>query len=248
MRLNNERAVSDVVGYLILFGIVIVAISATVAVGVTVNSDIQESIAASNSEDAMGLVNSQIEDIHQRNADSRETEIRLNNQQLTSENHATIRIDIDGGDTDSVEYTSQRIEYVSGDVTTSIELGSVITKQSDNAIMRESPPFEYNEELTLINVIEIRENDSVSGSGFATIAKEFDDDVSESIQEEDITLTKTIETTPSHAQTWENYFNNQDDVTITSTSEDIEDGIVEMEMETDELLLQRSVIPISIST
>ena len=108
-RQRGDRAVSDLVGFVLIFGLVVSVVAIVSLAGMGSLESVRTAEQSQNAERAMEILADNMDDIHQRGAPSRATEISLEGAsvRLGDEIQVIVRDSTDGGGDDSTFLTSR---------------------------------------------------------------------------------------------------------------------------------------------
>jgi len=136
---SDERAISDVLGYIIIFSLIIVSIFIVVtAFGAL--SDVRDVERATNAERAFDVAAENMAAIYERNAPSRSTEIALGQSEIFYASNVSMAVSADG--TELASYQVRPVEMrVTDDESLVYEGGAVFRDQGDAAVMLRDPPY-----------------------------------------------------------------------------------------------------------
>lgn len=139
----DDRAVSEVIGYVIIFGIVISSVLLLSASGTTTLEDIRDDEQAKNIQRAFDVVANNMAEVYERDSPSRATEIDLGNSQLFYGNYTTIEVELlESGTVERSYEADLRPVIVRSPSNTELvyEAGAVIqTEREGGTILREPP-------------------------------------------------------------------------------------------------------------
>ncbi|MFB6125116.1 MAG: hypothetical protein ABEJ59_04070 [Halanaeroarchaeum sp.] len=160
-----DRAVSDVLGYALVFAMIVSLIGFVYASGMGGLTDVRQSEKLTNAERAFDVLDANLDDIAHGRADSRGTEIKLQDAALDFGDPVTINVSVAGGD-----YYAQRITpitYRSSDAATTIVAvdGAVLRQESTGSAMLRQPGFVFGDETVVPMVVTRTRDAGVSGSG-----------------------------------------------------------------------------------
>ena len=150
----NERAVSDVVGYVLVFSLIVVTVGVVTTVGFSTLDDRQTAEQINNAERAFDVFASNVENIYRDGAPSRATEMRLSGGTLQYGDPVTITIQ--DANNSNVNHTVQTIPlvYSEGDTEIVYVAGGVIRNDRGSSVMLREPPFRIDSERTLLPLIQ----------------------------------------------------------------------------------------------
>jgi len=136
---GDERGVSNVVGYVLVFSLVTMTIGTVFAVGITGLEDRQEAERVANVERAFDVFDDNLRDVQRYGDPSRSTEIRLSGGTLSVAETTTVELrNASDGVVRGFEFRS--LTYANGDTTIAYE-GGVVPKRRRRAAMRSEPRF-----------------------------------------------------------------------------------------------------------
>jgi hypothetical protein len=149
---DDERAVSDILGYVIIFSIVITSVF-VVASGFGVLDDVRDAERVKNAERAFDVMAENMAAIYERDAPSRSTEIDLGDSEIFYGSNVSITISGDG--TEFAAYQIRPVEMrVTSDQSLVYEGGAVFRQQRDSAFMTREPPFFISERRVHVPVVQ----------------------------------------------------------------------------------------------
>lgn len=214
---ESSRGVSEVVSFVLVFGLVVSTIGIVYVSGFSGLDDVQENERLSNAERAFDVLADNMDDIYREDAPSRATEIKLSEAQLMTTDATNLRVEITNVGAPNV-YSKQIDPIVystGGDTEIVYEAGAVIRTDGSNGIMKEDPPFLFTKDdgsrQAIIPIIQTRSVDSSSLAGSTTVLIRSEQAVSRAMTVRrdpattyDVEL--TFETTETRAPIWESYF------------------------------------------
>ena len=164
---QNGRAVSEVVGYIIVFGLVITSIGIITVAGTGTLEDAREDERVSNAERAFDVVADNMVSIYERNSPSRATEIDLPNSQIIMGNEIRMTVTVDG------ETVAQRdiqpIEFrLTDDRRLVYEAGAVFRTEHGGGVVLRDPPFLLDDDRVHVPIVET-ESPGAASAGSTTI-------------------------------------------------------------------------------
>ncbi len=152
-----NRGQSEVLGYVIVFSIIIGSVGMVYATGYPSLESAREATATENVEKAFDVMNENIRDIQQRGAPSRATEIRIAGGTLDLEDPATVRVYVENSTNSSnnatTSFDTAPIRYVdeSGRVVT-FEAGSIIRGNGTQSAMIQGPSWTISDGAAIFPV------------------------------------------------------------------------------------------------
>ena len=213
--MSDERGVSEVLGYVLVIGVVTATIAVVMTVGVGGLEAAQEAERTNNMERAFDVLAENFETIYVGEAPSRATEIRLLDGELGYTDPAELSVTIDGDPIDNLSVESHPIAYNDGAGTViAYEAGSIIRAQDNHSVMLREPSFIVEEDEAVLPLVRTRPEsgslDRIGGHGtILIIAEALDTTVA---TEEWSVDNKTVEVTvrTDHPKAWAQYFDGLD--------------------------------------
>lgn len=173
---ESNKAVSEVIGYIIVMGIVLTAIGLIYAEGPGMVQDAQEHEHLNNVHQTFVILQNNLDQIVQREVPSRGTELRMVDAELHTQDVALLNTTTTGGQCDDIELDSPEPVYVESDSVTYefgdnrmvYENGAVIRGQPGRPhVMMEEPAwrFDSDNEPQVIRTVETSGSAVLSGDG-----------------------------------------------------------------------------------
>lgn len=236
--INDNRAVSDALGFALIFAIVISSVGVIYAAGVDNVEQIRQQEQFDNAERGMYIAQQNIRDIYIRGVPGRGVEFRLTDSRLSigSSSRATVRID----GTEVYSRDSRVFEYrVSDERAIAYAWGGLIRTTPSGATMSRDPALAFRNNRAFISMVELRGNDTTGGT--QTVLTVFRNEGSDFIVQKDSnpTVTIKINTTPERAQAWNRYFKKEG---LTQVTYNPSNGVVVYETTVDEVIVRKSVV------
>jgi len=157
----GDRAVSDVVAYVLIFSMVSVTVGVVSVAGVASLQDVRDVEQVSNTERAFEVLADNLKDLHREGAPTRATEISLANGAISTISTATINV---------TGWSSGALSFSTGAVTSNVirwrtsggaeelayEFGTVIRSGRSGGIQTRRGPFQFDTERTIIPIVQTR--------------------------------------------------------------------------------------------
>lgn len=204
-----DRAQSELVGFLLIFGIVILTIVLIGATGYVGLDNAQDFQRTTNAEQAFTALAENVDDVARRGAPGRTTQIRLADASLSVQGTEEINVTVEG-ETRSVE--TQPIVYESGSGTTiTYASGALVREDGDNGVMFRQPGFVLTGEAVILPIV------ATSPLGVERVGGTSDVEVgTRSTGTEVVNATDTlsnstvvVEVTSPRVDTWEQYLDEE---------------------------------------
>lgn len=179
--MTEDRAVSDSLGFILVFGIIIVTVGVVYVGGFQSIDNARQYERMNNAERAFEVFADNVEDVTQRGAPSRATEIKLDEAALEggSIHSITVNVTRHGNGTMNKTITTeyQPVVYESQTDTSNrmiYALGGVLRASSSGTVMSEEPAWILGEDRVIVPVIQTVHADGgdVVGSTTALIRTE----------------------------------------------------------------------------
>lgn len=216
----DDRGVSDVVGYILVFSLITVTIGTVFAVGITGVEDRREDERVANVERAFDVLDDNLRDVQRYGDPNRATEIRLAGGTLSADRETRFVIsnttDPDAVDNATVgEWSSRRIAYEEGDTAITYDAGALVRGDGDGSVMLSEPRFVADDGRTTLPVMGLRRgqgDDRIAGDGTiqitVTAAPSADSETTRFDAASGETLYLWVET--DHPEAWARYFDRVD--------------------------------------
>lgn len=217
----NDRAVSEVVGYVLVFSLIVSTVGIVTAVGFGNLGEQQQAEQVNNVERAFDVFQNNVEDVYRDGAPSRATEMRLGEGTLRY--GETVNVTVRDASEHSRNHTRRvsPLVYSSGDTEIVYEAGAVIRDDGHGAVMLNRPPFRFGSKRTLLPVVRTTRSVgpvAISRPGTVRVGSAFRD-VNTTTRTGVATADELEVVVESpRADAWERYFESQPD----SVTEDVE--------------------------
>ncbi|WP_251329951.1 DUF7289 family protein [Haloplanus pelagicus] len=252
----TDRAVSDVVGFVLVFSLITASVGLVSVAGLGSLQDTRDAERINNGERAFEVLADNHGDIVHGGAPSRATEIKLAETTLTlagaTDSEATLESGSVVGTTETRPITFGRSgEGLDSGVV--YEMGAVIRVDRGGAVMRREPPFYFDEDRTVIQYValESQTGEPQRRSGSTTVLVRGVRGTTAILAHEQPTgnVTLTIDTEPRRAAAWKRYLDAElDGMTPAASACDplTGNGMVNCTFRTDDLRISRTTIRVSI--
>lgn len=137
--LGDDRGVSNVVGYVLVFSLITLTIGTVFTVGLAGVENRQEAERVANVERAFDVLDDNLRDIQRYEDPSRSTEIRLSDGTLSLSDRTLVQLRNGTGVVN--EWEPHTLAYTNGDTTIAYETGAWFRSDGDAAVMRSEPRF-----------------------------------------------------------------------------------------------------------
>lgn len=226
-RESANRAVSDTIGFVLVFALITATIAVVFTVGISGVESAQEAERDTNVERAFDVFHDNMKDLHRDGVPSRATEIQLAGGSLHHGDHTRIEVNATGWNTSSVVFT-RPIVYTNGDTEITYEAGAVTRSDGDAHTMLVEPDL-ISEETMMLSLVDLgARGSSVGGDTTVLVISNLQSrgtvDRPRTVEGGDV-ITITIES--PRAEAWERYYedveqeNADTDVTLDADEETV---------------------------
>jgi len=222
----SERAVSEVVSYVLVFGLVVSAVGIISVSGLSTLQDARNAEQMDNAERAFDVLADNLADIHRRDAPSRATEISLGEAKLETGENVTMLVNVtdSSGTWRSPEWRLRPILYRGAEDRQLVyEAGAVFRTVDGGGIRVHDPPLVVSEERVLVSVVGLNRPDrqALGGSTVLVRGRRQATSVAYNTTADDVdSVTVRLRGTP-RTELWRAYFE-ETGFTCTSAGDDIE--------------------------
>jgi hypothetical protein len=170
---DDDRAVSEAIGFVIVFSIIIVSVGVIYVSGFNTVSQWRVGEQLKNAERTFEALDRNFDDIQQRGAPSRSGEVNLNGGTLSVTNESTITVNVTGSANFnrtiplgalSYEYDRRHIDY---------ENGAVFRRSPDGGVMLTQPQVSCRDDTAVISVVTLNSTErEITGTHVVTVSAE----------------------------------------------------------------------------
>lgn len=217
----DARGVSEVVGFVLVFSLVIGTITMVYVGGLSGLDGARDAERINNAERAFDVMANNFEQMARGEAPNRATEMKLADAQLTTGSEQDLEINVSSSDDPVLATKTVTIRYDSpGDSNIVYENGAVIRVDDGNAVMRQEPDFLFSEDgNVVVRYIALNGIDQGVGGSSTTVlvrAERRTTSVNSSDTTTDIGI--VMETHPDRADVWAEYYEEQIETAAVSGS------------------------------
>ncbi|ELZ43696.1 hypothetical protein C464_16142 [Halorubrum coriense DSM 10284] len=219
----DERAVSDLVGFILSFSIILLSVSVVYTGGFAAITDQQEAEQMHNTERAMTVLAENFRDIERGNAPTRAGEFRLSGGRLSLDRAARFTVVVGlNNSTVPVTVRTRSLSYEKEGTEISYENGAVLRTDGEFGFMARAPTVTCRADRAIVSLVEIdprgnRTSTSGEGSVLVTVTKQDSgiyyprQENGTVVNEADAARNVTIRVEESrHEEGWENWFEERD--------------------------------------
>ena len=204
---TDTRAVSEVVGYILVFSLVLGTITLVYAAGLSGLNDTRDAERITNAERAFDVLANNFQQMGRGEAPNRATEMKLAEAQLSTSDRRDINISADG--VDPAVARPVTIRYNPGSDTSIVyENGAVIRVDNGNAVMLEEPDFLFDDGNVVVRYIEPRGSGQSIGGTSTTVLVRAERTSSDVLVNRggSTNVTIAMRTHPDRVNAWEDYY------------------------------------------
>lgn len=163
--MTDDRGLSEALGFVLVFSIVVTSVGMAYAMGYGGLQDVRDVERVNNAERAFDVLADNMEDVTQRDAPSRATEIKLADARLSPGDPVTINVSVPDRNF-GYEADVDPVVYSNGEGTTLRYVGgAVVRAQRDGAVMVREPDLLLSAERAVVPITQTREQSGgISGS------------------------------------------------------------------------------------
>jgi hypothetical protein len=162
------RGQSEVLGFALVFGLVLSAVALIAVFGFGALEDTRDSEELNNAERAFDVLADNMADIHQDGTPSRATEISLQNAQLEAGDTVTFNLTFVGPQ-ESISRPLEPIVFRSGDAEVVYVAGAILRSQREGGVMIKEPPFLIDTDRLVLPIIETQNVGDITSTGGQTV-------------------------------------------------------------------------------
>jgi len=205
----DNRGVSEVVGYVLMFAITLLALSTVVFFGVGALDEARSSVVTDSGEFAMQTLESDLHALYRGSATTRVTEISAAQASIESGETTTIRIDAEVGGTTELDATRsfRPIVYRTDDAAIAYENTLVARTQTDGAVaVTESLVTTSTEEVVLPVVLTVPVDENASAGSTTGVRLRRNGSTGAVVRQSGaspVSVTLEVLTTEKRADVWE---------------------------------------------
>ncbi|WP_396613009.1 hypothetical protein ACH9L7_07025 [Haloferax sp. S1W] len=216
--MTDRRAVSDTLGFIFVFSLVLSTVAVVTAVGMGGLQDTRDVERINNAERAFDILDDNMDDISRRGAPSRATEIKLADARLAFGEPVSLSVRWEGNGKNGTNVTTTRpLVYTAGSSDERIiySYGAVFRGTDDAMTFVQHPSFTLRSDSVLVSAFEVRRAtgavSSVGGSGTFLVRASRSTSKLTTVRTNG-PYTVTINVSSPRASLWKNELETYDDV------------------------------------
>ena len=222
--LADTRGVSEVVGFILVFSLVLGTITLVYASGISGLDNTRDAERITNAERAFDVLANNFQQMGRGEAPNRATEMKLAEAQLSTSTGREVNISADGVDPAVAQPVT--IRYNPGTDTSIVyENGAVIRVDDGNAVMLEEPDFLFDDGDVVVRYIEPQGSGQSIGGTSTTVLVRAERTSSDVLvnRESSTGIEIKMQTHEDRAGVWEEYYEEQIAAADSSWSGDCDD-------------------------
>lgn len=248
---DQQRAVSDAVGFALTFAVVVVAVALVYSLGVGTLYDLQDAQRVENAERAFDTFADNLNDVSQEGAPGRSTEFQLGGGQISGADLVEFTVSVEGDPNATQTIGVTPVEYRISDTSMYYVSGAVLRTDRGGGRLDRQPPFRFADDVTVLSFIQTSgPRNQVGGEGTVRITgRETGPTTVERVTGGNGTtppfnITFNVSTTAERAPVWKRYLETQ----LGDGSCDIDDETtVSCKFATDRLYVRRTSVDVRVA-
>lgn len=168
----DDRAVSEVVGFVLTFSLVTMTIAIVFTAGFGGLQDAQQAEQVNNVERAFDVLDTNVQEVGRHGAPSRATEMRLSGGRLGFGDPTTVVIKVTDqeGNVQTTTIETRPLVYANGDTEIAYELGAIVRTDGGGSVMLTDPGYILNDNRSVVPLlITTKPSDQTAISGHRTV-------------------------------------------------------------------------------
>lgn len=239
---GRERGVSDVLGFVFVFSLIVLTTGTVVVFGVSGLQDVRAVEQVSNAERAFDVLAENVDDIAVGDAPGRATEIRLANARLGFDEATRITVKADGKvvgrGTGQVSTTA--LTYTTDDAQLVYEGGAVFRTERGGSATVRAPPIVATRERTVVPLVEVTGSGPQRGGSGVVLVRADRDHRDAAVDRSLSNVTIEVETDPRRVGAWKRTL---DDLTPTTCT--VADATVRCTYPTDVVVVTETGVTVT---
>lgn len=213
----DDRAVSDVVAFVLVFALVVTAVGLVTTIGFGSLQEVAQGEQAKSAEIAFDAVAKTVADLERGTAPVRSSEVSLSDGSMSVVEGATIEVRVDPDDSDSLSFgsssyeytrTTGGIEYRSEATRFTYESGTVYRGGSAGSVRRASPSMACEDGTAVVSLVQVQADgtSSVAGGSTTVVSRATNRSVLYSSARQPNTQGVQVTVTSPGQEAWNEYF------------------------------------------
>lgn len=161
----DSRAVSNTLGFVLLFSIILFSIGVVATAGVDSIEGVRDATMSNNAGQSFQTLARDVEDVHREQVSARTVSMRLGQGSLRRGEPTTISVDVNDNGTSEINETFTPLVYEIDDTRLVYESGAVIREENGGAVMVREPGWAFESDRIILPVVATSNDGSQSVSG-----------------------------------------------------------------------------------
>lgn len=218
----SERAVSDVIGFVLVFSLVTLIVGTVYISGMGGLEDARSSERLTNAERAFDVLSENLDDVVDTGALSRSTEIKLSNAQVGFGDPVEVEINMTNDPGTNYTAAIRPIVFSIGETDIVYANGAVIRADPGGSVMLQEPTMVSGDQTLLPLVVTRGRSSGIGGSGRVLVRSvEATNDV---VRYDDGPYDVEVSITTPRTRAWERYFEARFDTTCSVSGQTVTCG------------------------
>jgi hypothetical protein len=202
----DDRGVSEVVGFVLVFSVITMTIGIVSVVGLGGLHDAQQAEQVNNVERAFDVLDTNVKEIQRHEAPSRSTEIRLGGDRMEFGEVSTVTIE---GANEEATIETRPLVYTDGDIEIVYELGGIFRSDDGGSVMLKDPGYVLSDDRSsVLLLVTTKPSDQTGVAGHQTMLVRGSHQHTELLYHR-TTDEVTVTIDSPRADAWEQYFERQ---------------------------------------
>ena len=219
---RDDRSMSEVMSYALVFGLVVTTIGIVLVSGFGSLEEVRDSERVSNAERAYDVLADNFASIYERNSPSRSTEVDLGESEIVFGTNSSMTVEVhDGADFERYQYNMRPIVFqVTDDASLVYEGGAVFRDERDGGIVRRGPPFLLTSERVHVPFVQTTSEGVRSVGGTTVLVRGESANRTVLVQDMDGNYDEVrVYVTSPRYELWERYFEEETALTGCTTND-----------------------------
>jgi len=205
-----DRGQSELVGYFLIFNVVILTVLLVGATGLVGLNNAQDFQRTTSAQQGFSALANDVDDVVRRGAPSRTTEIGLADVSLSFEQQTDITVRTDNGSIENRTVELHSLVYDSGSETRIVySSGALLRADGGSSVMYREPNFLLDNDAVIVPLVTLSPNNNTVG-GDSAVAIETRDAGTDVVGAGDVD-TVTVEVTSPRTTAWYRYLDDEAD-------------------------------------
>jgi len=214
---RGDKAVSETVGFILLFGVVVIGMSFIYVTGYPILQSNMDSSIFQGAEQSFIVIQTDMKMVSFDQTPVKNMKLKLHSAGMWIDGTPTMNITYDGPNGKSTHYPIGKIEYIKGERSLAYENGAVMAQYDTGSKIMVSDPRIYStmigsDDITTIGLVQVNGNGGSSGSSVITLKMEHNDTV---LTRTDVPVNVTMVMNSDYAYVWRDHF---EDIGFTTDS------------------------------